>query len=643
MPYTNPVVERSRIFSAEGSLLEHPRLKVIDDFNGAELKNRFGMHWLTEPERSEKIKMSISEEDSRSSTRGHALNIHYDLAAKEQVTVKSGLGSLDVSQAEAVAFRCHHEISGGGKGFSGRIRMSLKDQPGQSVLYDMTSLCPEGKEWKDVIIALSGFGKLDSNRLSDISWAIVAGQEPIQGNLQLDEITFYGKEDLDFESRHDNVKSFPVKTVNAEGKFRLSRELSDVVFLKEIARDTWKYFENARDVASELIVDHIRVGDTPLIADYTSPTNIAMDFMGTIAAYDLGFISRDTAVQRTREVIETLKKLKKWKGFFYNFYNTTTLAVTRPFVSSVDCGWLAISLVVVRQAFPNEFGKEASAILDEMNFDVFLDPENNQLSIGYDEEKDQVVGYHYGLLATEARATSFYAIGKGDLPKSHWWFIYRTPPSVWKWQTQPPKGLQVVQDGVDYIQGYYEYRGKKFVPSWGGSLFEFLMPTIVINERKLAPKGLGLNNRVAAELHRDYALKEKGYKLWGLSPAAVSNGRQWRYIEMGIKALGVKGYQDSGYVTPHVSFLALNSLPEDAIKNIRKFLNYGSYGEYGFYDTISVEDGSVNPQYLALDQGMTLVAICNYLKNGSIQELFHRDKVAQNAEDLLIKESFFNP
>ena len=112
---------------------------------------------------------------------------------------------------------------------------------------------------------------------------------------------------------------------------------------------------------------------------------------------------------------------------------------------------------------------------------------------------------------------------------------------------------------------------------------------------------------------------------------------------MGIKALGVKGYQDSGYVTPHVSFLALDSLPEDAIKNIRKFLNYDSYGEYAFYDTISVKDGKANPQYLALDQGMTLVAICNFLKQGSIQERFHRDKVAQNAEDLLMKESFFNP
>ena len=52
------------------------------------------------------------------------------------------------------------------------------------------------------------------------------------------------------------------------------------------------------------------------------------------------------------------------------------------------------------------------------------------------------------------------------------------------------------------------------------------MPTLVLNEKKLAPKGLGLNNRIAAEIHRDYALKEKKYPVWGISPAAIASGRR---------------------------------------------------------------------------------------------------------------------
>jgi len=105
--------------------------------------------------------------------------------------------------------------------------------------------------------------------------------------------------------------------------------------------------------------------------------------------------------------------------------------------------------------------------------------------------------------------------------------------------------------------------------------------------------------------------------------------------------MSVKGYPDRKIITPHVSFLALDSYPEAAIENIRKLLEYELYGEYGLYDSINLRTNRVNPQYLALDQGMTLVAICNYLKAGSIQSRFHEDSVGKNVEDLLMKESFF--
>ena len=169
------------------------------------------------------------------------------------------------------------------------------------------------------------------------------------------------------------------------------------------------------------------------------------------------------------------------------------------------------------------------------------------------------------------------------------------------------------------------------------------MPTLVIKEAELSPAGLGLNNRIAAEIHRDYALKEKGYPVWGISPASTSNGRQWRYGEYGLKALSVKGYPDGKVVAPYVSFLALDLLPQDALKNIRKFLEFEIYGEYGFFDSLDLNSGKANPQYLALDQGMILVAIANYLNRGSIRERFHQDPVGKNAEGLLIKEHFAEP
>ena len=105
--------------------------------------------------------------------------------------------------------------------------------------------------------------------------------------------------------------------------------------------------------------------------------------------------------------------------------------------------------------------------------------------------------------------------------------------------------------------------------------------------------------------------------------------------------MAVKGYPDSGVVTPHVSFLALDSLPKEALENIQNFTDFGMYGDYGFYDSISLRRQRVNPQYLALDQGMTLIAIANYLKGGTIQKRFHADSVGKKAAEIMAKESFF--
>ena len=113
------------------------------------------------------------------------------------------------------------------------------------------------------------------------------------------------------------------------------------------------------------------------------------------------------------------------------------------------------------------------------------------------------------------------------------------------------------------------------------------------------------------------------------------------YGEYGIKKLGVKGYPDRGVITPHASFLALDSLPKDAIKNIRKLLTFDIYGEYGFYDSITFPSERVNTQYLVLDQGMVLIPIANYLKNGVIQEYFYKDPVGKRSKELLEQEDFF--
>ncbi len=619
------------------SLLSSPQFLVIDDFNRQKMSNAFGALWQNKVPAIGAFDLFLTDSDARNPDRGGSLEAAIHLKPGEEATLISRLNDLDVSQAAFLAFQCRVVSE---KQKSGKIKVVLTDTSRETREMEVTEVClGEPEVWQEVILPVKGFAELDLDRLFSIRFVFQA-EETLHVRWGLDELAFFGFNDVAFESNADNLWGFPLVAFDEARREHLRKEDRDYWFLHKIARDTWKFFENSRDRKTHLIVDHIRAGDAPLAAAYTSPTNVAMDLMSTVAAMDLDIISRDEAVERSLQVFDTLEGLRRFDGFFYNFYDTRRLTVTRSYISSIDNAWLAIALVVMRQAFPEELGARASAILNSFTFEDFLDPENNQLVIGFDVPKREFGQYHYGMLVTEARAMSYYAIGKGDVPADHWWFLFRTLPAVWKWQKQDPKGKSKTRDGINYFQGYYEYNKKKFVPSWGGSLFEYLMPTLVLDEKRKAPEGLGRNNRMAVELHRDYAV-EKGYPVWGLSPAAITNGRRWQYLEFGATPLGAKGYPDRAVVTPHVSFLALDPHPEMALENIRNLLGYpGMYGNYGFYDAVNLKNGKVNPQYLALDQGMILVAIANYLKDGSIQNRFHADPVGQNAEHLLEEEFF---
>jgi len=163
-----------------------------------------------------------------------------------------------------------------------------------------------------------------------------------------------------------------------------------------------------------------------------------------------------------------------------------------------------------------------------------------------------------------------------------------------------------------------------------------------MKERELAPSGLGMNNLIAAEIHRDYALSKKRYPVWGIAPCMVDRGARGVYEELGVKEVSVKGYKEKAVIAPYASILALELLPEDVMINIRRLINlYPVYGEYGFYDSVSLRKPMVTKQYLALDQAMILISIANDLKNGFLRERFHNNQQVQKIQSLLSEEKFF--
>ena len=418
----------------------------------------------------------------------------------------------------------------------------------------------------------------------------------------------------------------------------------DAEFLRRLASDTWRGLDALTDRDHAIPVDHVRFCGGSLdasrvkIGDYTSGTNIGLYLMAAVAAADLELIPREQALAIARRVLATLRQLETHQGFFFNYYDTTTLERTSDFVSFVDSAWLTTGLVVVRQALP-ELWNECSELVDRQDYGLFYDPKAKLMSHGLtiDDGRATPSKFHYGMLYTEARLGSLIAIGRGAAPEDSWFAMHRTLPPSAEWQTQKPLGREKTVRGHSFYAGTYTWRDLRYVPSWGGSLFEALMPVLALDERAFAPRSLGRNDEVHVEIQRLYA-EQLGQPVWGMSPSSIPDSID--YGEFGAAPLGIVGYR-SGIVTPHASALALAVAPEAATANLRAIASrYDAYGEFGLYDAVDPASGAVAHSYLSLDQAMSFVALANHLKDGCVQKRFAADPIASAVLPMLRDEDF---
>ncbi len=419
----------------------------------------------------------------------------------------------------------------------------------------------------------------------------------------------------------------------------------DSAFLERLARDTWRGLTALSDREHGLPFDTVRFNgavtpDRAELGDYTNVTNIGLYLIDIVAARELGLINSDEMRARLKQTLDTLEQLETYQGFFYNYYDTTTLERTSHFISFVDSAWLTSGLMVVRNSVA-ELADRCSRLIAQSDYHFFYDPVDQLMMHGYYVNLPYRSEYNYGMLYSEARLGSLIAIGKGDVPIAHWYHMARTFPAYFDWQSQSPKGRTAkTVNGYPVIGGYYSWKGLKYVPSWGGSLFEALMPLLVLDELQYAPASLGQNAAVHTEIQRYFALEYLGYPVWGLSPSSTPASH--RYGEYGVRILGTRGYR-AGVVTPHAAVLALMTKPAAALLNLRQLAQrYPLYGDFGFYDAVDPKTGQAAYNYLALDQSMILIALANYLRGGVIQHYFATDPIIQSVLPLLGAEHFFN-
>jgi cyclic beta-1,2-glucan synthetase len=502
----------------------------------------------------------------------------------------------------------------------------------------------------------------------------------------------------------------------------------------------WRYFD--RFVTAEthwLVPDNFQETPHPVIATRTSPTNIGLQLLATMSACDLGFLTRGEMLDRLERAFDSLDRMSRVHGHFFNWYDLSDLRVLDPpYVSTVDSGNLAGHLVALAQgcialadapiddarlwsvlhaegvhdaephavahvsgaaqwigerliayqaatleirrhatAAGNSSGVAASALwarqrleaaaaelsqlgLDpeddaamplraaaqtsaaaaafverlerlsvrartlamEMDFRLVYEAQGRLFAIGYDARSGKLDESSYDLLASESRLASFIAVAKGDAPTEHWFRLGRS---------------LTVADGATALV------------SWSGSMFEYLMPLLVMPPR---PFSL-LDQTCHAAVHRQIAYGDARDVPWGISESAYNvrdRHDTYQYRAFGVPDLALKrGLASDLVVAPYASVLAAAVDAHAALRNFAELERLDALGPYGFYDALDYtrvlpgERIAIVRTFMAHHVGMSLVALDNALSigeaepNGIWQRRFMAD-AAVRATALLLDE-----
>ncbi|MBO9685136.1 MAG: carbohydrate-binding protein [Mitsuaria chitosanitabida] len=470
-------------------------------------------------------------------------------------------------------------------------------------------------------------------------------------------------------------------------------------YLWRLARDTWRFYDQHVGAADHhLPPDNVQLTPHLLVAHRTSPTNIGLYLLTVACAREFGFIGLVSMTERLAATLDTLERLPRWNGHFYNWYDTESLVVLAPgYVSAVDSGNCSAHLLAVARAceLAAELDAEqaaaaprdalartlrrlrviqpplsaegvlaagaalVAALSDPGNADLqaeeqqavlgaradaaraelealaqvegheptpthwllrdllaqlasswrdqgaafadarlrlrdlaarfralglaadyrpLFDPERGLLRIGWRGDAQQLDDNHYDLLASEARLTSLVAIAKGDLPPEHWRALGRPFFS---------------RDGAGDSLG---------LKSWSGSMFEYLMPSLVLREP--AASALGRAIRTAVAEQRLEAVG-KGTP-WGISESAIAGQDHtlaYQYGPQGVQTLALARLAtDERVIAPYAAVMAALVAPVPVVANLQAYERLGARGDFGFIEAVDY-----TPQRQTAGAGHTLV------------------------------------
>ena len=388
-------------------------------------------------------------------------------------------------------------------------------------------------------------------------------------------------------------------------------------YLQACAQEIWQYFEDFLSPQDHFLPpDNWQEQPAVGIAHRTSPTNIGLGLLSALSAMDLGLCPKHRALGYIENMLATMERMEKWNGHLYNWYDTRTLRPLRPvYVSTVDSGNLSGCLLVLREGLyemgQRELGIRADKLFSDMSFTELYDSRRKLFYIGWDLDRGEPTEGWYDLLASEARQASYIAIARGDVEPRHWRRLGRS---------------LVSQDN---------YSG---MASWTGSMFEYLMPNLIMPCYQ--------NSLLYESLKFCVYIQKRRHSPWGVSESAFyafDPALNYSYKAHGVQRLALKrGMNKEIVISPYSSFLALPMDIRGAILNLRRLEQYGARGKYGFYEALDFTPNRSGGRghravktYMAHHLGMSLLSIAGLLTENAMQKRFMGDRAMAAYRELL--------
>lgn len=245
-------------------------------------------------------------------------------------------------------------------------------------------------------------------------------------------------------------------------------------------------------------------------------------------------------------------------------------------------------------------------LFTEIKWDFLYDRSSNLFSTGYNMQEHRMDPSFYDLLASEARLSTFVGIAQGTLPEESWFALGRLLTNV---------------------------NGEPILLSWSGSMFEYLMPLLVMPtyENTL----LDQTYKAAVNWQIDYGKKVN--LPWGISESGfnlLTANSNYQYRAFGAPGLGLKrGLNEDAVVAPYASAMSLMVAPEKACENLQFLSRKGFEGRYGLYEAIDYtpsrlqrgQTSAVVYSFMAHHQGMSLLSMAYLLLDKPMQKLFEAE------------------